>query len=226
MLIAIDTATKYLGLALYHEDALIAEQMWRTGNKHNLILASSIEQMLTMCDVSPSELTMIAVANGPGSYTGLRIGVAMAKGMASVNNLPLIGVNTLDIIAAGQSFSNTKHRLLCILPAGRGRVIAGEYKVKKGRWDVATEPQISTWDDLFDALDSPSYYIAGEIDADGLEAIAHFDKPDIVLTLIDAAQRNRRVAVLAREAWRRYHEGAASDFVAAKLAPIYLNSPG
>ncbi|MEO1286376.1 MAG: tRNA (adenosine(37)-N6)-threonylcarbamoyltransferase complex dimerization subunit type 1 TsaB, partial [Chloroflexota bacterium] len=131
MLIAIDTATKYLGLALYDNQQLIAEQLWRTGNKHNLILAPSIQQMLDTCDVSPSDLTMVAVANGPGSYTGLRIGVALAKGLATVNQLPLIGISTLDIIAIGQHFSNTRHRLLAILPAGRGRIIAGEYRVKK-----------------------------------------------------------------------------------------------
>lgn len=226
MLIAIDTATKYLGLALYDEHSLIAEQMWRTGNKHNLILAPTIEHLLKTCDVSASDITMVAVANGPGSYTGVRIGVAMAKGLATVCQLPLIGVNTLDIIAAGQTFSNTKHRLLCILPAGRGRIISGEYRVKKGRWDVAADPTISTWNELFEGLDAPSYYIAGEIDATGIEAIQSFENPDINLNLIDSATRNRRPAVLAQEAWRRYHEGTGDDFIAAKLAPIYLNSPG
>ena len=226
MLIAIDTATKYLGLALYHEDVLVAEQMWRTGNKHNLILAPSIQHMMAMCDVTASDLTMVAVASGPGSYTGLRIGVALAKGMAAVNQLPLIGVSTLDIIAAGQTFSNTKHRLLCVLPAGRGRIISGVYRIKKGRWVTDGEPQISTWDECFESLDAPSYYIAGEIDADALEAIAAYDNPDISLNLIDATTRLRRVGILAQEAWRRYHAGEAGDFLASKLAPVYLNAPG
>lgn len=226
MLIAIDTATKYLGLALYHEDALIAEQMWRTGNKHNLVLAPSIQHMMAMCDVTASDLTMVAVANGPGSYTGLRIGVALAKGMAMVNNLPLIGVNTLDITAAGQTFSNTKYRLLCILPAGRRKIIYGEYRVKKGRWVASSEAQIGTWEECFESLQSSSYYVAGEIDEVGLEAIANYENPDISLTLIDAGHRMRRSAILAQEAWRRYHEGNADDFLATTLAPVYLNAPG
>ncbi|MGB7338205.1 MAG: tRNA (adenosine(37)-N6)-threonylcarbamoyltransferase complex dimerization subunit type 1 TsaB [Phototrophicaceae bacterium] len=226
MLIAIDTATQYLGLALYHEDALIAEQTWRTGNKHNLILASTIQHMLHICDVNPDDLSMIAVAKGPGSYTGLRIGVALAKGLASVNQLPLIGINTLDIIAAGQPFANTKHRLLCILPAGRGRVIVGEYQVKKGRWIALNEPEITNWDDLLTGLDAPSYYFAGELDSDGLAAIAAFKHADVNLTVIDAAQRLRRPGILAREAWTLYHTGKASDFIPAKLAPVYMNTPG
>lgn len=226
MLIAIDTATKYLGLALYHEDALIAEQMWRTGNKHNLMLAPSIEHMMAMCDVTASDLTMVAVTNGPGSYTGLRIGVALAKGLAMVNNLPLIGVSTLDITAAGQTFSNTKHRLLCVLPAGRSRIISGEYQVKKGRWIASSEAKISTWEECFESLESPSYYVAGEIDESGLEALANYENPEISLNLIDAGQRMRRTAILAQEAWRRYHDGEPHDFLATKLAPVYMNAPG
>lgn len=226
MLIAIDTATQYLGLALYHDNALIAEQTWRTGNKHNLMLASTIQQMLHVCDVQPDDLSLVAVAKGPGSYTGLRIGVALAKGLASVNQLPLIGVDTLDIVASAQTFSNTKHRLICILPAGRKRVIAGEYQVKKGRWRKASDPQITKWDDLLDSLDQPSYYLAGEIDADGLNAITDFENPEINLTVIDPAQRLRRPGILAREAWTMYHTGQADDFAPAKLAPVYMNTPG
>ena len=226
MLIAIDTATQYLGLALYHEDILVAEQTWRTGNKHNLILASTIHHMLHVCDVAPDDLSLVAVAKGPGSYTGVRIGVALAKGLASVNQLPLIGVDTLDIIAAAQTFTNTKHRLICILPAGRGRVIAGEYHVKKGRWMQASAPQITKWDALLANLEQSSYYFAGELDSDGLRAIADFNHADIRLNVIDAAQRMRRPSILAREAWTMYHAGNADDFIPAKLAPVYMTTPG
>lgn len=226
MLIAIDTATKYLGLALYNDEQLIAEQMWRTGNKHNRILAPSIDHLLRTCDVTSDDLTLIAVANGPGSYTGLRIGVALAKGLATVRQLPLIGVSTLEVIAQGQPFSHTKHQLIAILPAGRKRIISSIYQVKKGRWTATRAPEISTWDELLVTLDAPSYLLAGEIDDAGLEAIASYDHPDVSLTLIDPAQRMRRPAILAREAWAIYQQGEVSDFLPAKLAPVYLNSPG
>lgn len=229
MLLAIDTATKMLGLALYDGETLLAEQMWRTGNKHNTILAPSIAHMLAMCDVATEDLTLIAVANGPGSYAGLRIGVALAKGMAAVNTLPLIGVNTLDIIAAGQPFSNTRHQLICVVQAGRKRIIAGVYQVKKGRWEAVETPEITTWDALLGSLEG-SFHVAGEIDPAGQEAIAAIastdDNETLSVSMVDAARRVRRSGFLAQEAWRRYHAGDASDFLPAKLVPVYLNSPG
>lgn len=226
MLIAIDTATKYLGLALYNDQTLIAEQMWLTGNQHNMLLAPSIEKLLTICGVAPSDLTMVAVTNGHGSYTGLRIGVAMAKGLASVKQLPLIGMNTLDIIAVGQDIRDTSTRLLCIIPAGRKRIIVGEYESIQTQWQAIDEPNITTWDALLASLDFPSYDIAGEIDEIGQNAIQAFKHDDIRLNLVDVAQRGRRVALLAQEAWRRYHAGDPQDFLPAKLVPLYLSEPG
>lgn len=223
MLLAIDTATKILGLALHDGKSLIGEQMWRTSNRHNTLLAPSVQQMLDICDVSVKDLSAIAVTTGPGSYTGLRIGVAFAKGMAAANFLPLIGVNTLDTIAAGQSFQNTKTYLLTVIPAGRGRIIAGEYRVKKGRWESVDEPQIMQWDELFNGRDA-SYYVAGEIDDEGRKAIAKAKADEISVTLLAAAQRERRAGFLAEEAWRRYDEGEPEDFLPAKLVPFYLKS--
>jgi tRNA threonylcarbamoyladenosine biosynthesis protein TsaB len=223
MLLAIDTATKILALALHDGDTLIAEQMWHTANRHNTLLASSVQQMMEICNVSMTELTAIAVTIGPGSYTGLRIGVAFAKGMASANHLPLIGVNTLDSIAVAQAFHNTRHQLLTVIPAGRGRIIAGEYQVKKGRWEALNEPTIMTWDELLEGREG-SYYIAGEIDEKGREVIAAAQANDMSVILLDAARRIRRAGFLAEEAWRRYHDGQAEDFFSAKLVPIYLKS--
>ncbi len=226
MLIAIDTATKYLGLALYDDQSLIAEQMWRTGNQHNTLLAPSIKNLLQICDVKASDITMVAVANGPGSYTGLRIGVAMAKGLASVRQLPLIGVNTLDIIARGQALIEPDDTLLCVIQAGRKRIIVGEYGIIEGQWHAKAEPETTTWDALLAGLESTSYRIAGEIDKIGLSAIESFSKDAVTLKLVTVALRGRRVAVLAQEAWQRYHAGNPEDFMPAKLVPVYLNEPG
>jgi len=223
MLLAIDTATKILALALHDGKSLIGEQMWRTANRHNTLLAPSVQQMLDICDVSVKDLTAVAVTTGPGSYTGLRIGVAFAKGIAAANYLPLIGVNTLDTIAAGQPFQNTKTLLLTVIPAGRGRIIAGEYRVKKGRWEATDEAQIMTWDELFEEREG-SFYVAGEVNEEGRKAIAKAKAEDISVTLVAAAQRARRAGFLAEEAWRRYDEGEAEDFIPAKLVPFYLKS--
>lgn len=225
MLLAIDTATRYLGLALHNGRELIAEQTWRTGNKHNTLLASSVKTLLDVCDVSPDDLTALAVAVGPGSYTGLRIGVSLAKGMAAANDLPLIGVSTLDTLAAGCPFENTRYRLLAIVQAGRGRIISEEYRVRKGRWTSTADPVLTNWGELL-AEREGSYYLTGEMNEQGREAIEAARSDELSLTLIQAPYRIRRPGVLAQEALRRYDAGEPADFHPAKCLPFYLQAPG
>ena len=173
-----------------------------------------------------SQVTLVAASSGPGSYTGLRIGIALAKGMAASRQLPLIGVSTLDALAVGQPFENTRYRLLAIVQAGRGRIVVSEYRVQKGRWQSVSEPERLTWDELLteDRLDE-SYYITGEINEAGREAIVQAKANGLSLTLVSAAHRLRRAGFLAQEAWRRYLRADEGDFTPDKVAPVYLTTP-
>lgn len=224
MLLAIDTATQFLSLALHDQHTLVAEQTWRTGNRHNTLLAISVKTLLELCEVTPEMLTAVAVSIGPGTYTGLRIGVAMAKGIAQVRKLPLVGISTLDTMAAAQPFHNTKHSLLAVVQAGRSRVIVGHYRVKKGRWMADEEPIITTWEKLLAELPDGSYYVTGEIDDDGRQRIAAHDRDASPLTLVSAAHRARRAGFLAQEAWRLLDGHDPADFDAGKVHPVYLKS--
>lgn len=224
MLLAIDTATKLMGLALFDGHTLLAEQNWWTGRRQNELLAPTLQPMLTACHTPLAAITHLAVAKGPGSYTGLRIGVAFAKGLAAAHNLPLIGVPTLDILAAGQPFTSGRQRLLAVIEAGRGRIIAGEYRLKKGRWEADGEPQITDWDEVLPTLTEP-YLLCGEIDAKGREAIETQRRTrDIPLWIAPVAQRGRRAGLLAVEAWRLFEEGDPDAFAPQHLLPIYLSA--
>ncbi len=226
MLLAIDSATRQMGLALHDGETLIAEQTWRIGRQHNELLAPSIQQMLDACDVSVDDLSALAVATGPGSYTGLRIGIALAKGMAAARQLPLIGVSTLDALAVGQPFENTRYRLLAVVQAGRGRIVVGEYRVQKGRWQSVSEVERLTWDELLtDERLAESYYITGEINEAGREAIVAAKTNGLSLTLVSAAHRLRRAGFLAQEAWRRYLRAEDGEFAPEQVAPVYLTTP-
>lgn len=168
-------------------------------------------------------LTAIAVSTGPGSYTGLRIGVALAKGMAAAADLPLIGVSSLDTLAVAQPYQNTRHGLIAVVSAGRSRIIAGIYRVKKGRWVADEPPVLTTWEALLKDLDG-SFYITGEIDAAGRDAVQAAREKEVSVTLTSAAYRIRRAGFLAEEAWRRYHEGTPDEFHPSKLLPVYLKT--
>jgi len=226
MLLAIDTATRIMSVALHSGENLLSECTLTIGRQHSEILAPLIQQMMEQSDVTSDDLTAMAVSIGPGSYTGLRIGVALAKGMAAVHDLPLVGISTLDTIAASQKFYNTRYTLVAVVPAGRGRVISNTYRGKKGRWEAKGEPTIQTWDALLDTFES-QVYITGEISKAGLEAIDAARADGKSITLIQPAQRLRRAGFLAEEAWQKIHESEdEKPFPAGKVMPIYLSTPG
>ena len=224
MLLAIDTATQVISLALHDQNTLVAEQTWRTGNRHNTLLASSIQSILELCEIGPEALSAVAVSIGPGTYTGLRVGVAMAKGIASVRKLPLVGLSTLDTLAASQPFTNTKYTLITVVQAGRGRIITAPYRVKKGRWMADADPTLTTWEKLLADLPDGSYYVTGEVDEDGRQRVADHTRETAPVTLVSPVHRARRAGFLAQEAWRLLESQPSSDFEAAKVQPVYMKS--
>jgi len=102
VLLAIDTATHLIGLALYDGTQVINQSVWTSDNYHTVELAPAIEKALKKSSIDHGDLGAIAVASGPGSFTGLRIGIALAKGLALVQQKPIIGVPTLDTLALAQ----------------------------------------------------------------------------------------------------------------------------
>ncbi len=225
MLLAIDTATRVMSLALHDGQGLLSEQSWHTGNRHTEELAPAIHNMLKACNIPMQDLTALAVSIGPGSYTGLRIGVSLAKGIAAAHNLPIVGLTTLDTLAAGQPYYQNGTGLIAIVHAGRGRIIVKTYRRSKGRWHSRTEPRLMNWASLMETVDGPAH-ITGEIDADGLAAIAEAQANDVPITLAPPAHRLRRAGFLAEDAWELLRAAGddKSDYAPAKLLPIYIKT--
>lgn len=221
MLLAIDTATNITTLALHDGHGLLAEETWRSpANNHAAELAPSIQRLMGRCGVTMNDLTALAVCNGPGSYTGLRIGVALAKGIASARRLPLVGIASLDVLALGHP--QATGGLVAVIQAGRGRVIAGAYQWRKGRWKARNEPLLMTWDTLIATIDGPAT-ITGEIDHGGLQALTAAQAEHVPVTIASAAHRLRRAGYMAEEAWARLR-GHEDDFPAAQLVPTYVKT--
>lgn len=218
MILAIDTATKWTGLALYDGRSLLAETGWHSTNTHTVELAPSVADLLRRTGIEATDLAAVAVAIGPGSYTGLRIGLGFAKGLALANQTRLIGVPTLDIVAASQPQS--EGQLVVIAEAGRTRFCAGlyEWKGKKG-WQSEGQPVIDSWEDLLDAIEGPATF-AGEIKPAGAKLIRTAGKS---FKIANPASSARRAGFLAEIGWQRLRRGWVDD--PATLAPIYLRDP-
>jgi tRNA threonylcarbamoyladenosine biosynthesis protein TsaB len=219
MLLAIDTATQIMSLALHNGREVLGEQTWARSENPTEQLAPAVEALLVRCDVSINQLSGLAVSTGPGTYAELRTGIAFAKGLAAARGLPLVGVTSLDTIAAGQPYYQAS--LIVALGVGRGRIAVGRYQWKKGRWSGRGDAQLMTWESLFSSIDGTAY-LSGEIDDEGQEELAAAQKKDVPVTLIPPAYRLRRAGFLAEEAWSQLKNGKAADFPPAKLAPVNL----
>lgn len=218
MFLAIDTATRLLGIALHNGYNLLAEHSWHTRNRHNVELAPAVDKMLKQAQVAPTDLTGIAVSQGPGSFTGLRIGMAFAKSMAFALQIPLIPVPTFDIVAYATPYF--KGSLYTVVQAGRGRIHGQRYRWKKGGWETADFPFNTSWQEFIESLDGSSL-ISGEIDQQGFGVLeAYVDKS---IEVASGSQRLRRAGYLAEVAYARQDELETTD--PALITPIYLKKP-
>jgi len=216
MLVAIDTATRFASLALYEPGRILAEHTWQSNDNHTVEMMPSLVDMLSRQNVRPTQLEAIAVSIGPGSFTGLRIGLAAAKGLAMSLEIPIIGVPTLDILpyAIGHiGLSNWS-----VIQAGRGRLCYAEYRYCQRDWRRQTEFQVGTIADFAEQLQG-FVNVCGELSQTEREKLKErFGDAAIIAPSVFGL---RRAGFLADMAWQRFERGEADDL--ETLAPTYLH---
>lgn len=126
MLLALDTSTHLASLALCQNGELLAEYTWDVGSSHSVELLRRLEWLLKERELTLAQVSAVAAANGPGSFTGVRVAVTVAKSLAFSLNVPLLGVSTLDIIAYSQAPSALP--VCALMDAGRGEFYAALYQ--------------------------------------------------------------------------------------------------
>ncbi|RKY01883.1 tRNA (adenosine(37)-N6)-threonylcarbamoyltransferase complex dimerization subunit type 1 TsaB, partial [Candidatus Poribacteria bacterium] len=123
--LGIDTSTTTGSIGLIDGDKVVAEHVLDVMETHSSRLMPAIDQMLKKAGLSIWDVDLIAVSKGPGSFTGLRVGVATAKGLAYALRKPIVGVPSLDVLAFGVKFFDG---LICpLLDARRGEVYGAIY---------------------------------------------------------------------------------------------------
>ena len=105
-LLAFESSAKAASTALLADGCLLAEYTQNSGQTHSRTLMQMAKDMLTSCDLTPQDIDAVAVAAGPGSFTGVRIGMACAKGFAWGRQLPLYGVSTLEAMTRGAAYAD------------------------------------------------------------------------------------------------------------------------
>jgi tRNA threonylcarbamoyladenosine biosynthesis protein TsaB len=221
MLLALDTATRLASIALFDGQRLLSEATWHSARQHTVELMPRAVEMLDHAGVAPQDLVAVGVAQGPGSFTGLRVALSVAKGLAAAHDLALLGVPTLDIVA----YAHRRQPLpVCALvQAGRGRVCWALYHITGENWHSASDYHLSSVEEVATAIGdmAQEMLIAGEMwpstvatFRDILGDIGQFASPAATL---------RRAGYLAELAWQRHERGERDD--PASLVPIYLHEP-
>lgn len=216
MLLAMDTASRVTGLALYDQAGLHMEQLWLSGNNHTVELMPYIVRACEQQNLAPSGLQAVAVSLGPGSFTGLRVGLSVGKGLALALGIPVLGVPTLD--ATAYAYSREVLPVCAVLPAGRGRWCAALYRSRTAfGWQRTSDYALVTADDLIALLQEPTL-ICGELDQSLVDVLRTTAGERAIIA--SPAARMRRTGYVAEMAWQRFTAGERDEL--SSLTPIYL----
>jgi tRNA threonylcarbamoyladenosine biosynthesis protein TsaB len=218
MLLAIDTSTARMGLALYDGVSVPGEFIWHSDLHHTQELAPALAELLRRVDIKMKAVTALGVALGPGSFTSLRVGLAFVKGLVLARHIPVVGIPTLDIVAAAIPLSN--RRLAAVVQAGRGRLAVGWYVAGESEWQAEGPATVTTADELAEKIHKP-VIVCGELSAEERQRLARKYRN---VSLATPAQCVRRPGLLAELAWQKWQAGKTDP--AAALAPIYLHVAG
>ena len=217
LILAFETSAKACSVALHDGQKLLAESYQNTGLTHSQTLMVMAEDLLKACGRTAADVTALAVAAGPGSFTGVRIGVSAAKGFAWGAELPVYGVSTLQSMAL--SLGAVAGHVCCCMDARRKQVYNAVFLAENGALTRVCDDRAISLEELkmeLEHIDGPVYLVG-----DGAELTHRTLSADIPELILPPEHRRQQrasgVALAALEAIRR---GENAD--GAALQPNYL----
>ena len=217
LILAFETSAKSCSAALHDGRGLLAESYQNSGLTHSQTLMVMAEDLLKVCGKSASAVTHLAVAAGPGSFTGVRIGVSAAKGFAWGAEKPVYGVSTLEAMALGLGVMDG--HICCCMDARRKQVYNALFLAENGRLTRVCEDRAISLEELQEELahiDGPIYLVG-----DGAELTHKTLSGEIPgLILPPEHRRQQRASGVALAAIEAMNRGESAD--GAALQPNYL----
>ena len=210
MELCIDTSTRYASVGISEEGRIVAELAWRSERNHSVELAPALRRVMEHTGVQMEGLTAVFAAQGPGGFSALRVGLSVAKSLAMARDLPLVGVNTLDIEAA--PFCGLARPLSAVIGAGRSKVYLATYDnqtFKGGHYRVVERERLE------ESLREGTI-VCGE------EAGAVRNLVGARISVIETPPPTRTASALAMLAYERLRVGSTDD--PDILQPVYMHS--
>lgn len=219
-ILAVDTSANVAATALVCDGKLLAESMINNKKTHSEKLMPMIDNVLKNSDTDIQDIDLLAVANGPGSFTGLRIGVSTVKGLAHAINKPIVGISTLECLA--YNLFDVGGVIAPIMDARRSQVYNAVYKWEKGEFKEVIPPRaVSLETCLNDLENEEKVYFLG----DGVPVYKAVIKEKIGGKAIFVPENNlnQRASSMALLAEKKAAEGKTEDY--KELMPFYLRKP-
>jgi len=217
-ILAIDSSGLVASAALLADDVLVAEYTVDYKKTHSQTLLPMVDEILRMTQQDLAEIDAIAVSEGPGSFTGLRIGAATAKGLGLALKKPIIGVPTVDALA--YNLYGTRRRICPLMDARRAKVYTGVYTFFEENFTVLVPQKIAAVEEILQELNGmgePVIFLG-----DGVpvyeRVIAQTMK--VPYSFAPAHLARQRAGALGVLAARYYREGKGC--LAGEFAPVYL----
>jgi tRNA threonylcarbamoyl adenosine modification protein YeaZ len=217
MELAIDTSSSITGIAVSNRGELLASLTWQTARNHTTELLPNLVCLLQQVKVKLTSVDAIIVAKGPGSFNGLRVGIGTAKGLSSALDIPLLGLNTLEIEA--HPFAFTGLPLRPIHRAGREEIATALYRQKDSEWKCLEQENLTTVKTLHHRIKQKTLF-CGEIPQDVVHEIQLNLGRQAVIARSDGLCRVNSLIILG---WQKLNRGERDDPVT--LQPLYLRPP-
>lgn len=154
--LALETSAKACSAAVTEDGQVTASAFQCTGLTHSRTLMPMVEAMLKNAGLAAADCDAVAVASGPGSFTGIRIGVAAAKGLAFALEKPVVGISTLEAMAV--SLAHMDAIVICAMDARRQQVYNAVFRTRGGHWDRKSPDRAISLEDLARELGEPGFF--------------------------------------------------------------------
>lgn len=216
-ILAFETSAKAASVALLQDGFLLGEYMQNSGQTHSRTIMQMAQDLLRNCDLTMHEVDAVACAAGPGSFTGVRIGMAAAKGLAWGRELPLVGVSTLEAMAKNVAMADGVY--CAAMDARRNQVYTATFSVENGVFQRLTEDSAISVSELGEQLRKleKTKFLVG----DGASLCYNMlNGSDAKLVLLPEHLRMQRAAGVALLAWEQMQGGTVTP--AKDLTPNYL----
>jgi tRNA threonylcarbamoyladenosine biosynthesis protein TsaB len=225
-ILALETSGLTGSVATLEDDRILTERELEPTARTARTLVPEIHELLRMTAWKPADIELVAVTSGPGSFTGLRIGVMAAKTISYATGGALVGVNALSVVASQARFSGPQ--LWAVMNAERDQLFAAAFLQSTSGWTVDQPTKIVDRWNWLAALRQPPAHCANR-DANSAEAMTAVTGPGLCdllasippgIQVLDESSWAPRAAAVGREGWRAYRAGYRSD--CWQLVPQYF----